>query len=322
MRKKILLSIAALLAVGAIAAYAMNRPEPADTRFSGAYALDDDTLVFITPREGNVLRYRMMNGESAALWPVGDGKYEGGTGWAEREPVVEPLPVRHGFGRRAERIRLAAGDGRSAPRARPEPARTDIHVPKRRAAFARQARAARRRGAVSRRRHRARLGKSYSAVDYYFEPYMYAANGFASLAFDKRGTGDSARQVSAELPRALRRRTSRLSAGCVEQPSIDGERIHLAGFSQGGWIAPLAALKDGNIRSVLVGYGVMVPVTGEDRWGYVYALQQKGFGDDAVPQADRINARDRGHSRSTPESLERAGQAASTRHGANRGSRQ
>ena len=74
------------------------------------------------------------------------------------------------------------------------------------------------------------------------------------------------------------------------QPGIDGNRIHLAGFSQGGWIAPLAALKDGNIRSVLVGYGVMVPVTGEDRWGYVYALQQKGFGDDAVAAADRVNA--------------------------------
>ena len=91
MRKKILLSIAALLAVGAIAAYAMNRPEPADSRFSGAYELDDDSLVFITPREGSVLRYRMMNGESAALWPVGDGKYEGGTGWAEREPIVNRI---------------------------------------------------------------------------------------------------------------------------------------------------------------------------------------------------------------------------------------
>ena len=75
-----------------------------------------------------------------------------------------------------------------------------------------------------------------------------------------------------------------------EQPEIDGNRIHLVGFSQGGWIAPLAALKDGNIRSVMVGYGVMVPVTGEDRWGYFYALQQKGFGADAVAAADRINA--------------------------------
>jgi pimeloyl-ACP methyl ester carboxylesterase len=65
--------------------------------------------------------------------------------------------------------------------------------------------------------------------------------------------------------------------------------VHLAGFSQGGWIAPLAAARDANIKSVLIGYGPMVPVTGEDRWGYVYALRQKGFGDDAIAKADRIN---------------------------------
>ena len=130
--------------------------------------------------------------------------------------------------------------------------------------------------------------ESDSAVDHYFEPYMYAANGFAALAFDKRGTGDSEGEylqnfdvLSEDVLAAVR--------WLRQQPAIDAERIHLAGFSQGGWIAPLAALKDGHIRSVLVGYGVMVPVTGEDRWGYVYALQQKGFGDDAVAEADRIN---------------------------------
>ena len=131
--------------------------------------------------------------------------------------------------------------------------------------------------------------ESYSAVDYYSEPYMYAANGFAALAFDKRGTGESEGKylqnfhvLSDDVVAAVR--------WLRTQPGIDGNRIHLAGFSQGGWIAPLAALKDGNIRSVLVGYGVMVPVTGEDRWGYFYALQQKGFGDDAVAAADRVNA--------------------------------
>jgi dienelactone hydrolase len=131
--------------------------------------------------------------------------------------------------------------------------------------------------------------EDYSAVDYYYEPYMYAANGFAALAFDKRGTGESGGKylqnfhvLSDDVVAAVRWLRS--------QPGIDGNRIHLAGFSQGGWIAPLAALKDGNIRSILVGYGVMVPVTGEDRWGYFYALQQKGFGADAVDAADRINA--------------------------------
>jgi dienelactone hydrolase len=130
--------------------------------------------------------------------------------------------------------------------------------------------------------------EDYSAVDYYSEPYMYAANGFAALAFDKRGTGESEGKYLQNF-HVLSDDVVAAVHWLRTQPEIDGNRIHLAGFSQGGWIAPLAALKDGNIRSVLVGFGVMVPVTGEDRWGYYYALQQKGFGPDAIAAADRIN---------------------------------
>ena len=100
MGKKILLAIAALLLVGGIVAYVAMRPEAPDTRFSGAYALEDGTQVFLAPREGKVLRYRMISGESGALWPTGDNEYEGGPGWSEREPVVN-------------RIKFARADGRS-----------------------------------------------------------------------------------------------------------------------------------------------------------------------------------------------------------------
>ena len=65
MKKKILLGIAALALVIGVAVYASTRPDPPDTRFTGAYALADGTLVFVTPREGKILRYRQMNGESA-----------------------------------------------------------------------------------------------------------------------------------------------------------------------------------------------------------------------------------------------------------------
>ena len=144
--------------------------------------------------------------------------------------------------------------------------------------------------------------EAYSAVDHYSEPYMYAANGFATLAFDKRGTGESDGKylqnfhVLDDVVAAVR--------WLREQPGIDGNRIHLAGYSQGGWIAPLAALKDGNIRSVLVGYGVMVPVTGEDRWGYFTRSSRR--------LRRRRRRRGRSHQRgnrrhrSSPESLERA----------------
>jgi dienelactone hydrolase len=286
MWKKIVLGIAALGVIGGIVAYVLTRPEPADTRFSGAYALEDGTQIFVSPREGKVLRYRLMNGESGALWPTGEGEFEGGAGWSEREPVVN-------------RMKFARGDGHSGFDWR-RGENGEVHarwidLPERIAKFPS--------GDLS---LRGKLvlpegtgpfpavvivhgSEDFSAVDYYSEPYMYAANGFAALAFDKRGTGESEGKylqnfhvLSDDVVAAVR--------WLRTQPGIDGNRIHLAGFSQGGWIAPLAALKDGNIRSVLVGYGVMVPVTGEDRWGYYYALQQKGLGDDAVAAADRINA--------------------------------
>jgi dienelactone hydrolase len=290
MKKKILLGIAALALVVGVAVYASTRPEPADTRFTGAYALADGALVFVTPREGNILRYRQMNGESAVLWPVGEGEYEGGAGWDQREPVVNNFKFGSDSGQRGFEWRRADDKVVEARR---------IDLPERTEMFPSgdlQLRGKLVLPAAS--THGAgpfpavvivHGSESYSAVDHYYEPYMYAANGFAALAFDKRGTGQSQGKylqnfhvLSDDVVAAVR--------WLRAQPGIDGNRIHLAGFSQGGWIAPLAALKDGNIRSILVGYGVMVPVTGEDRWGYFYALQQKGLGEDAVAAADRVNA--------------------------------
>ena len=40
---------------------------------------------------------------------------------------------------------------------------------------------------------------------------------------------------------------------------------------------------------MLIGYGPLVTVADEDRWGYVYALRKKGFGDQEIAQADAIN---------------------------------
>lgn len=53
--------------------------EALDTRFTGAYRLDDGTLVMIAPREGDTLRYRLMSGKSAALRPAGEGVFEAGS---------------------------------------------------------------------------------------------------------------------------------------------------------------------------------------------------------------------------------------------------
>lgn len=287
-RSKILLSVLVLLLLGAAAWWMLGGEPPPDTRFNGAYQLDDGRLVTITPRQGEVLRYRLVpSGESRALYPAGGWTYEAGPGWSGRRPVEVQLTFDDPSAGRPAGFRwkhaeeswqsarrlpldetlftfesgdltlrgklvLPPGDG-------PFPAVVLVHG----------------------------SGRE-SAVDTYSMPYLFAPHGIATLAFDKRGTGGSEGDYTQNFE---------LLAGDVvaavewlrRQPQIDGQRIHLAGFSQGGWIAPLAASRTQGIRSLLISYGPVVPVTAEDRWGYVYALRQASFGDAEIAAADHVN---------------------------------
>lgn len=279
----------AALVLAAIAVWFFGfRATPLDPRFNGAYRLDDGRLVFVIARDGDTLRYSFLNGESRALWPAGENTFEAGPGWSDRTPVqvrVAFSPPRdggypQGFAwkgpdgaeRRARRLDLpetrftfSSGDLKLrgklvAPQGMgPFPAVVIVHG----------------------------SGRD-SAVDGFYMPYLFASHGIATLVYDKRGTGGSDGDYTQNF-HVLARDVLAAVDWLRNQPVIDASRIHLAGYSQGGWIAPLAASRTQGIRSVLVGYGPMVPITGEDRWGYVYALRQKGFGEDAIREADRIN---------------------------------
>jgi len=273
---------------GVVGWFTLSREEAADTRFNGAYRLDDGQLVMIAPREGEVLRYRMMDGRSSALWPVADLSYEAGPGWQEREPVevkldfIEPpkgQPFTEfrwqptgGSEQRGRRIDLpeitsTIPAGELELRSKlvlplgepPFPAVVLVHG-----------------------------SGADSAVDTYFMPYLFATHGIATLVYDKRGTGGSTGTYNQNF-HLLSDDTVAVAEWLRGRPEIDPDRIHLAGYSQGGWIAPLTASKSDAIHSLLINYGPMVPITEEDRWGYRYVLQQKGFGEDALADADRIN---------------------------------
>lgn len=273
---------------GVVTWFAFFRSDPPDTRFNGAYRLDDGRLVLVTPREGEVLRYRMMSGRSGTLWAEAERAYESGPGWDGREPVE----LRVNFDERSNegpptRLRWRPADGPEQPGHRidlPEifstiPAgeltlRCKLVLP------------------IGRAPHPAVIlvhgsGKE-SAVDTYYMAYLFAANGIATLVYDKRGTGGSTGDYNQNF-HLLSDDTVAAVEWLRTRPEIDPGNIHLAGYSQGGWIAPLAASKSPGIRSLLINYGPMVPITEEDRWGYRYALEEKGFGDEALAEADRVN---------------------------------
>jgi pimeloyl-ACP methyl ester carboxylesterase len=292
MRNKILWTVAGLLLLAGVAWFAANRKEPADTRYTGAYRFDDGTLMVVGPRDTTDLRFKLMNGQSGALWPTDEnGNFAGGEGWAEREPVTNRVQFkRDGAGRVTGLTWQRTGDVKS-------PSGNATRVPLREEMVTFPSGPLTLRGKLILPEGTGPFpimipvhgSEDYSAVDHYSDPYIYAANGIAAFVYDKRGTGGSTGTYTANFD-VLSDDTVAAVQYVRKRPEIDGDKVNLAGYSQGGWIAPLAALKDGHIRSVFVGYGVAVPVLGEDRWGYVYALQQKGFGAKEIAEVDSVAA--------------------------------
>ncbi|HEY9421399.1 MAG TPA: alpha/beta fold hydrolase, partial [Thermoanaerobaculia bacterium] len=127
-----------------------------------------------------------------------------------------------------------------------------------------------------------------AASQYYHEPYLLAPQGIATFVFDKRGTGRSQGRYGMDFP---------VLAGDVlaavewlrKQPGIDPERVGLTGYSQGGWIAPLAASRsNGAVKFVLVGYGMAEPPSEEDRWETLAELRAKGYGEEEIGKANEV----------------------------------
>jgi dienelactone hydrolase len=115
-----------------------------------------------------------------------------------------------------------------------------------------------------------------------------AANGVGVFVYDKRGTGKSEGQyfqmfgpLSDDVVAAVRWLKTR--------SNVDTSHIGAAGFSQGGWIAPLAASKEPSIRFVLVGYGLATPVAAQDSLEAPLQLAAKGFDTTAIRQFQELN---------------------------------
>ena len=112
-----------------------------------------------------------------------------------------------------------------------------------------------------------------------------AAAGFASLAYDKPGsgasTGDWTRQSMADRAqetlaavRAVRSREDVLS-----------DAVALIGGSQGGWVAHLAASADARIAAVVTVSGPGVSVRVQEEYRLRHQLAAEGFGSADIRQA-------------------------------------
>lgn len=80
-----------------------------------------------------------------------------------------------------------------------------------------------------------------------------ARRGVASIVYDKRGTGSSSGEWESASMEDLAGDALAAARLLRSLPDVDPDRIGIYGYSQGGWIAPLAATLDPSIAFVVAG---------------------------------------------------------------------
>jgi uncharacterized protein len=98
---------------------------------------------------------------------------------------------------------------------------------------------------------------------------LLVRNGVAVLAYDKRGIGQSGGRYPGESPTdgtiaILARDAEAAARFLAAQPEVDPARVGLAGHSQAGWIAPLAASGSPAIHELVVFSGPAVTADEND----------------------------------------------------------
>jgi dienelactone hydrolase len=285
----VLAGVVLLIVVGLLWFFWPEGPNLADP-LAGAYRTPDGGLLILTVNGQDTVR--AMNpdtGETRTLFVTEADRFESGDGWRSQSPVTLHGEVeRHADGSVAALLWQPEGGEESrierlAFRERevhfdsgeitlrgllvlpeemvgPSPAQVAVHG----------------------------SGRDQAVYGYRL-PYLAAVHGMVGFVFDKRGTGESEGTYTQHFP-DLAEDVKAAVEFLAEQPEVDPARIGLVGYSQGGWIAPLAVAQGAPVNTIVVNYGVARPVFDEDRWGYVWSLRNAGFGEREIAEVDSLNA--------------------------------
>lgn len=239
----------------------------ADTKqINGAYRFSDGAVVSIRPSEPNGQRRitHFESGKSHKLFPASEVRFQSGSDLDSETPVAflyqfnlgkdglaESLTIEAtGTGKRiAKKIKLAeelvtfkSGDTElfgklTLPSKNKGSFKTAIFV---------------------------HGSDKVASVDQEWLPHLFAANGIATFVFDKRGSGCSKGEYVQHFD-VLSNDVTAAVTWLKTKPQVKKDSIGLVGFSQGGWVAPLAALKEPSIKFAAIGYGLTMSMADEDR---------------------------------------------------------
>ncbi len=121
----------------------------------------------------------------------------------------------------------------------------------------------------------------------------FAEAGIAALVYDKRGVGKSGgryegtQSVSEKNLLLLADDASSAVTRLAGDPALKGVRLGLAGISQAGWIAPLAARRNPAVKFLVSWSGPVCKVSEED----IYSKFTSDEGATAPPYAAALRAR-------------------------------
>ena len=273
-------TVALVAATVSFATSAASAEAPPHACYSGAYRLASGEYIIISPSDEGALRYRVPDGRSGRLYADDDKHFHGGPGWASREPRVSEAVFDECPGERLE-FRLKGGPAGVAHR---------VPVTKTPATFSSLGNTL--------------YGELYapakpqalvvlvfgsgqdSAVVFNYVQHLLPAYGIAAFVYDKRGTGGSNGRFTVDFSELA---DDAIAAVAQARKLLPNVPIGLMGESQGGWIAPLAAVRS-PVDFVVVSYGLAISPLDEDREEVLGELRAKNYDDSVIAKGRELTS--------------------------------
>jgi len=255
---------------------------PPHACYSGAYRFANGSYVVISPSDEGALRYRVTDGRTGRLYPDNDTRFSGGPGWASRTPRIAEAVFDECSGQRLQ-FRLKDGPSGVARR---------VAVTKKTGTFT-------------------SIGNTLygelftpekpqalvvlvfgsgqdSAVTYNYVQHLLPLYDIAVFVYDKRGTGRSNGRFTVDFSELA---DDALAAVAHARKLLDapGVPVGLMGESQGGWIAPLAAVR-APADFVVVSYGLAISPLEEDSGEVFGELRAKGYDDSVIAKGRELTS--------------------------------
>src|SRR5688500_10707781 len=258
----------------ALAALALSSMCFADCRV-GVYRTTRGEVIDIAPSGGKTLRWRKFDGATGALSEEADGAWTSHAGWTDKpDGIVVRFDCERGalhFGEtRAERVPLSVTDSRSAAGDVTPAGRLLLPPGKRKIPIAVLV-------------HGSEYG---SALDTSAMQRRFPAPATRVYVYHKRGTGASQGKYTQDFPRLAEDAV----AAMQDARRLAGKRAGRVGYlgtSQGGWVAPLAALR-APVDFMIVAYGLAVSVIDEDLQAIELEMRLAGHDAATIAKAHEV----------------------------------